>query len=75
VTFNILAPGVVQDHYTLGATYALDKESEITGAFMYAKKNSVSGQSLFAQFGLPPTTTEEISLSEYSLGVAYARKF
>jgi len=75
VTFNILAPGVVQDHYTLGATYALDKESELTGAFMYAKKNSVSGQSLFAQFGLPPTTTETISMYEYSLGVAYARKY
>jgi long-chain fatty acid transport protein len=75
VTINILAPGVVQNHYTLGATYALDKESEITGAFMYAQKNSVSGQSLFAKFGLPATTNEEISLSEYSLGVAYARKF
>jgi long-chain fatty acid transport protein len=75
VTINILAPGVVQNHYTLGATYALDKESEITGAFMYAQKNSVSGQSLFARFGAPATTTEEISLSEYSLGVAYARKF
>ena len=75
VTFNILAPGVVQNHYTLGATYALDKESEITGAFMYAQKNSVSGQSLFVRFGAPATTTEEISLSEYSLGVAYARKF
>lgn len=75
VTFNILAPGVVQSHYTLGATYAFDKKSEITGAFMYAQKNSVTGQSLFAQFGLPPSTTEEISLSEYSLGVAYAYKF
>ena len=75
VTINILAPGVVQNHYTFGATYALDKESEITGAFMYAQKNSVSGQSLFAQFGAPATTSEEISLSEYSLGIAYARKF
>jgi long-chain fatty acid transport protein len=75
VTFNILAPGVVQSQYTLGATYALDKESEVTGAFLYAKKNTVSGQSLFAQFGLPATTTEQISLSEYSLGAAYARKF
>jgi long-chain fatty acid transport protein len=75
VTFNILAPGVVQDHYTLGATYALDSMSEITGAFMYAKKNSVSGQSLFAQFGLPSTTAEQVSLSEYSVGVAYARRF
>ena len=75
VTFNILAPGVVQSHYTLGATYALDKESEVTGAFLYARKNTVSGQSLFAQFGLPATTTEQISLSGYSLGAAYARKF
>jgi len=75
VTFNILAPGIVQNHYTLGATYALDKSSEITGAFMHAQKNSVSGQSLFARFGAPATTTEQISLSEYSLGVAYAQKF
>jgi len=75
VTFNILAPGVVQNHYTLGATYALDKESEVTAAFMYAQKNDVSGQSLYAQFGLPATTTEKIAMYEYSLGVAYARKF
>jgi long-chain fatty acid transport protein len=29
VTFNILAPGVVQDQYTLGATYRVDKESKL----------------------------------------------
>jgi long-chain fatty acid transport protein len=75
VTFNIVAPGVVRDHYTLGATYGLDKGSELTGAFMYAKRNSVTGQSLFAQFGLPATTTEKISMNEYSFGVAYARRY
>ena len=47
VTFNILAPGVVQNQYTVGATWKLDKVSEITGAFMYAANNSVTGTSLF----------------------------
>lgn len=75
VTFNILAPGVVQNQYTLGATYKLDKESELTGAFMYAQSNSVTGTSLLVGFGAPPTTTETISMKEYQLGIAYTRKF
>ena len=75
VTFNILAPGVVQNQYTVGTTWKLDKVSEVTGAFMYAANNSVTGTSLFAGFGLPPTTTETIQMKEYQLGVAYTRKF
>ncbi len=75
VTFNILAPGVVQDQYTVGATYRIDKESEITGAFMYAANNSVTGTSLLAGFGLPTPPTETIQMKEYLLGIAYSRKF
>jgi long-chain fatty acid transport protein len=68
VTFNILAPGVIQDHYTLGLTSAVGRDSEVTVAFMYAAKNSVTGQSLFAG-------TEKIQMHEYSLGVAYGLRF
>ncbi len=75
VTFNIIAPGVVVNQYSIGATWRIDKVSEITGAFMYAANNSVTGTSLFAGFGLPPTTTETIQMKEYLLGVAYNRKF
>jgi long-chain fatty acid transport protein len=75
VTFNILAPGVVQDQYTLGTTYALDKQSEITAAFMYAADNSVTGSSLLVGFGAPATTTETIAMKEYQFGIAYSRKF
>jgi long-chain fatty acid transport protein len=75
VTFNILAPGVVQDQFTLGTTWKLDAQSEITGAFMYAKSNSVTGTSLFVGFGAPPTTTETIAMKQYQLGIAYTRKF
>ena len=77
VTFNIIAPGVVQNQYTVGATYAIDKKSEITGAFMYAANNSVTGPSLFAGFFPPPvpSITETIAMKEYLLGIAYSRKF
>jgi long-chain fatty acid transport protein len=75
VTFNIIAPGVVTDHYTVGATWRIDRQSEITGFFMYAAEDSVTGTSLFAGFGLPPTTTETIRMKQYELGIAYNRKF
>jgi len=75
VTFNILAPGVVTDQYSLGLTYKLDKISEITFAGMYAPKNSVTGQSLFVGLGAPATTSETIEMKEYLLGIAYSRKF
>ncbi|MGE5128761.1 MAG: OmpP1/FadL family transporter [Sphingomonadaceae bacterium] len=78
VTFNILAPGVVQDHVTLGATWNYDPKNEVTGAFMYAFNNSVSGRSLINGF-LPPGAQadmqEKIQMYEWSLGVQYAHKF
>lgn len=75
VTFNILAPGVVKDQWSAGMTYKFDKVSEMTGAFMYAQDNSVTGPSLFVGFGAPPTTTETIQMKQYLIGFAYSRKF
>ena len=76
VTFNILAPGVVKDQYTVGSTYRIDKASEITGAFMYAADNSVTGTSLLAGFNpVLANTTETIQMKEYQLGIAYTRRF
>jgi long-chain fatty acid transport protein len=75
VTFNILAPGVVKDQYSVGLTWRIDKEHEITGAAMYAASNSVTGPSLFVGFGAPPTTSETIEMKEYLFGVAYSFKF
>lgn len=74
VTFNILAPGVVEDHLTLGFTYALGGGSEITMAYMHAFKNSVTGPSNNPNF---PTggATETISLAEDSLGISWGMKF
>lgn len=72
-TFNIIAPGVVTDHYTLGATYGVTKNSDVTVAYMHAQEKSVSGApntSYFAMGG-----TETIKMYQNSLGIAYGMKF
>ena len=80
VTFNILAPGVVQDHITLGFSYALSKESDLTMAYMHANTNSVSGASMFTgvfqSMGMAGANvgTETIRMYENSLGIAYGLK-
>jgi long-chain fatty acid transport protein len=75
VTINILAPGIVTDHATLGATWSWDEHNEISGAFMYAFNNSVQGPSLFNNFIPGGSMQEQVQLKEYSIGVQYAHKF
>jgi long-chain fatty acid transport protein len=79
VTFNILAPGVIQHHLTAGATYAWANRHELTGAFMYAFNNDVTGPSLFnpilGGFGFPANMQEKIEMYQWSLGVQYSYKF
>ncbi|CAG1019710.1 hypothetical protein BURC_04620 [Burkholderiaceae bacterium] len=76
VTFNILAPGVMNDHYTAGFDWALDNNSELTGALMIAPRRSVSGPSLFnGVMGAGAAGNETISMRETSLGIAWSKKF
>ncbi len=71
--FNLLAPGVVEDHLTAGATWTLQNKSELTVAVMYAPKKTVSGSnSIPSGFG---SGEANLSMSQYSLGVAYGWKF
>jgi long-chain fatty acid transport protein len=75
ITFNILAPGVIKDHLTLGFTYALDKDSEITMAYMHAFTNSVEGASFFNAFAPGQGGQEKIEMYQNSLGIAWARRW
>jgi long-chain fatty acid transport protein len=70
VTFNILAPGVVQKHATLGFTYKTKSGGELTMAYMHAFENSVTGPSLFNRFGVP-AGNETIKMHQDSIGIAY----
>lgn len=76
VSFNILAPGVVQDHATLGLTYTGCKDCEISAALMVAPRKQVSGASLFnAVLGPGAGGTETIGMRQASIGVSWAYKF
>jgi long-chain fatty acid transport protein len=76
VTFNILAPGVMKDHYTAGFTWAMDKASEITGALMYAPRQTVTGSSLFNNvLGAGAGGNETIGMKQSSIGLAWGHKF
>ncbi len=76
VTFNILAPGVITQHFTVGGTYALSKDSEFTWVYMYAPKNTVTGPSMYnAMMPGASGITETIRMSQQSLGVQYGWKF
>jgi long-chain fatty acid transport protein len=73
VTFNILAPGVIEEHVTLGFTYSIGKTTELTMAYMHAFENSVSGpaNNPYSNVG----GTETLTMSEDSLGIALGWKF
>jgi long-chain fatty acid transport protein len=75
VTINILAPGVVQDHLTLGLTYVTASGGELSFAYMHAFDNSVSGSSFFNNFtGGAPAGSEKIEMYQNAVGVAYGLK-
>ncbi|TAL83341.1 MAG: long-chain fatty acid transporter [Rhodanobacter sp.] len=76
VTFNILAPGVVTDHLTLGFTHTMSSGGELTVSYMHAFSKSVQGASILPVFmGGAPAGTERISMYQNSLGIAYGWKF
>ena len=70
--FNILAPGVVQDHMTLGASWVLPNKSELSFAYMHAFEESVNGNgSIPANFGVGEAN---LKMYQDSIGIAYGWK-
>lgn len=68
VLFNILAPGVVQDHITFGCSKVLsDKGNTLHFAFVYALENSVKGGN-----SMDPAQTIEIKMNQIELEIAYS---
>ena len=73
VTFNILAPGVVEQHLTLGGTWTLANQAELTVSYMHAFSNSVTGPSVTSL--LQVGGTETLKMYQDTLGIAYGMKF
>ena len=70
VSFNIIAPGVVEQHLTLGTTWTLADKSELTVSYMHAFSNSVTGPSVTSLLGVGGTET--LKMSQNAIGIAYS---
>jgi len=68
LSFNILAPGVITRHLTLGGTYAMSPSTEMSFSYMYAPSNSVSGPSIFGG-------TETVKMSQQALGIQFGWRY
>jgi len=66
VLINTLAPGVIEQHLTLGLTQTLNNGHRLSVALMYAPENSVRGTSLF-----DPTQSIQLSMDQYEIEVSY----
>lgn len=70
---NLLAPGVVTDHFTAGATVNLNAGLELTGFVMHAPRNRVRGSgSIPLNYG---GGESDIHLAETATGVSLGFRF
>jgi long-chain fatty acid transport protein len=68
--FNIIAPGVVQDHATLGFTWIFNDQSELSFSYMHAFKNSVNGSN-----SIPNGGEANLEMYQNAIGLGYAIMF
>jgi len=75
--FNILAPGVIEEHFTFGFTQKMKNGNELNLSFMYAPEFSVNGPNTFEPdvpaYGLEPQDIE-LRMQEFELEISYSWK-
>jgi long-chain fatty acid transport protein len=69
MTFNILAPGVMEEHITLGFTQTMPSGNEVNLSFMFAPENTVRGPQNF-----DPTQNVRLSMKQIELEISYSWK-
>ena len=78
VLFNMLAPATVEQHLTLGTTYVFDNGMELSGSYVHAFENTISGPTTFPPPGSDPALVVDnaaLSMKQDSLGVSLAWTF
>lgn len=72
VLFNILAPGVIKQHASVGVTKAIGNNHELKFALMHAFSNSVKGPN---KLEAPGQQTIELKMNQWEFSFGYAWKF
>ena len=74
VTLNLLAPGVVTDHFTGGGEFALNDTHSFEFGLMYAPTERISGIEVTPQ-GPNPGHTIEIEMKQFEVTAGWKMKF
>jgi len=69
VLINVLAPAVVEEHFTAGVAWTLESGNQLSASFMYAPEKSVSGTNAF-----DPTQQLKLQMSQTEFEIAYTFK-
>jgi len=69
MTFNILAPGVMEEHFTVGFTQKLATGNEVNFSFMYAPEVTVRGPQNF-----DPTQNVMFEMQQIEVELSYSWK-
>ncbi|MCP3670081.1 MAG: hypothetical protein GY814_06535 [Gammaproteobacteria bacterium] len=71
VTFNIIAPAVIEEHYTVGLTRKIGQDQEISLAGMYAPRKSIDGTNPFSG----GVQNVDIEMHQYEVEVSWSWLF
>jgi len=67
VLFNMMAPGVIEQHFTTGFTHVLDNGKEYSFSLMYAPENTVTGTNPF-----DPTQQIQLKMHQFEIEFGYS---
>jgi long-chain fatty acid transport protein len=70
VLFNILAPGVIEQHVTVGSTWTMSNNNDLNFALTRALSHSVTGPN-----PLDPAQTIELKMDQWQIAASYSWKF
>jgi long-chain fatty acid transport protein len=73
--FNIIAPGVIEQHATFGFTYTFANESELDFSLTYAFENDVKGLNPLDPFHPTDPQTITLTMNQWEVGLGYSWKF
>lgn len=73
-TINILAPGVIKQHFTLGARLGIGERSAFDFSFVYAPTAHTRGIEI-TPAGPNPGHSIDLAMHQFELGIGWSKKF
>ena len=73
-TVNTLAPGVVEDHVTLGVEKRLSPKAKLQASYIHALEKTVKGNATLSSSPIP-LDAYDLKMDQNAVGVAYSVQF